>query len=172
MSTTRAPIDTKRLTRRKLISGAAAVGAAGLASSASAQSKSAGNLRFHQPDTMANNPTYTHAVEVIGPGRVIYTSGERGADKNGKIPADIRGQSKQALENIRLSLAAAGATFDHVVKINVYMMDLRRDHAAWSEVKQTYVNKEHPPASTTVQVAQLTRDGVLVEVDVIAVVPA
>jgi enamine deaminase RidA (YjgF/YER057c/UK114 family) len=105
------------------------------------------------------------------PGRVI-SSGERGADKNGKIPLDIRGQSQQALENIRLALAGANATFDHVVKINVYMMDFKRDHAVFSEVKQTFVNKANPPASTIVQVEQLTRDGVLVEVDVIAVVPA
>ena len=172
-SSTDITAKSKRLTRRKLIAGAATVGAAaGLSSKASAQPKISGNLRFHQPGTMANNPTYTHAVEVIGPGRVIYTSGERGADKDGKIPPDIRGQSQQALENIRLALAAAGATFDHVVKINVYMMDLKRDHAVFSEVKQSFVNKAHPPASTTVQVAQLTRDGVLVEVDVVAVVPA
>jgi enamine deaminase RidA (YjgF/YER057c/UK114 family) len=163
----------KRVTRRNLIAGAATVGAvAGLSSNASAQTKTSGSVRFHQPDTMADMSTYTHTVEVIGPGRVIYTSGERGADKNGKIPPDIRGQSQQALENIRLALAAANATFDHVVKINVYMMDLKRDHAVFSEVKQSFVNKAHPPASTTVQVAQLTRDGVLVEVDVVAVVPA
>jgi enamine deaminase RidA (YjgF/YER057c/UK114 family) len=164
--------ETKRVTRRKLIAGVAAAGAAaGLASTASAQTAKPG-VRFLQPDTMANNPTYTHAVDVAGPGRTIYTSGERGGDKAGKIPTDIRGQSIQALENIRLALAAAGATFDHVVKINVYMMDLRRDHPTFSEIKQTFVNKAHPPASTTVQVAQLTRDGVLVEVDVVAFVPA
>jgi enamine deaminase RidA (YjgF/YER057c/UK114 family) len=164
---------SKRLSRRRLIAGAAAVGAAvGLSSAASAQSQPNSKVRFLQPDTMANNPSYTHAVEVNGPGKTIYTSGERGSDKTNKFPPDIKGQSQQALENIRLALAAAGATFDHVVKINVYMMNLARDHAAFSDIKQTFVNKAHPPASTTVQVAQLTREGVLVEVDVVAFVPA
>ncbi|HEY4136789.1 MAG TPA: RidA family protein [Alphaproteobacteria bacterium] len=163
----------RRVSRRNLVAGLAAAGAvAGVASTAAAQSAAKQTVRFVQPDTMVKTPSYTHVVEVIGPGKVIYTSGERGGDKNGKIPPDIKGQSWQALENIRLNLAAVGATFDNVVKINVYMMDLRRDHATWSEVKQTFVNKANPPASTTVQVAQLTRDGVLVEVDVVAVMPA
>ncbi len=167
--------NSARVTRRKLIAATGAAGAAaGLASAASAQTgpETKAGVTFLQPDTMATHPTYTNAVVVMGPGKVIYTSGEQGNDKNGKTPPDIRGQSQQALENIRLALAAAGATFDHVVKINVYMMDLRRDHAIFSEIKQTFVNKAHPPASTTVQVAQLTREGVLVEVDVVAVVPA
>jgi enamine deaminase RidA (YjgF/YER057c/UK114 family) len=165
---------TQRISRRSLVAGAAVAGAvvAGGAAAANAQSAAKSSVRFVQPDTMVKTPSYTHVVEVIAPGKVIYTSGERGGDKDGKIPPDIRGQSWQALENIRLNLAAVGATFDHVVKINVYMMDLRRDHSTWSEIKQTFVNKAAPPASTTVQVAQLTRDGVLVEVDVVAVVPA
>jgi enamine deaminase RidA (YjgF/YER057c/UK114 family) len=144
-----------------------------LASAAAAQTerKPPSNTRFIQPDMMMKTPTYTHVVEVTGPGRLIYTSGEQGRDKSGKYPADIRGQSIQAFENIKAALAAVGATFDNVIKLNVYMLDLRKDHPIFSEVKQQYINERAPPASTTVQVPLLTRDGILVEVEAVAVLP-
>jgi enamine deaminase RidA (YjgF/YER057c/UK114 family) len=163
------------LSRRSLMGRAVTVAAAGLASAASAQTdagrKPPSNTRFIQPDTMVKTPTYTHVVEVVGPGRLIYTSGEQGLDKDGKFPPDIRGQSIQAFENIKSALAAVGATFDNVVKLNVYMIDLRKNHPTFSAVKQTYVNKSAPPASTTVEVPLLTRDGVLVEVEAVAILP-
>ena len=84
---------------------------------------------------------------------------------------DIRSQSIQAMENIKAALAAVGATFDNVVKLNVYMLDLRAHHRIFSEIKQQYINMKSPPASTTVQVPLLTRDGVLIEVEAVAALP-
>jgi enamine deaminase RidA (YjgF/YER057c/UK114 family) len=52
------------------------------------------------------------------------------------------------------------------------MLDLRKHQPIWSEVKQQYVNKNAPPASTTVQVSALTREGALLEVEVVAALPA
>ena len=158
-----------RLSRRSVMTAAAA---AGLATPALAQTGRKPGVRYVQPDTMAAAPTYTHVVEITGPGRLIYTSGERGSDKDGKMAADIRSQSIQAMENIKAALAAVGATFDNVVKLNVYMLDLRAHHRIFSEVKQQYINMKSPPASTTVQVPLLTRDGVLVEVEAVAALPA
>jgi enamine deaminase RidA (YjgF/YER057c/UK114 family) len=163
------------LSRRSLMRNAATIAAtAGVASAASAQSAlgSKASLRFVQPDAIFKTTTYTHVVEVIGPGRLIYTSGEQGRDRDGNFPADMAGQSIQAFENIKAALAAVGATFDHVVKLNVYMIDLRKNQPIFSEIKQRYVNKSAPPASTTVQVPLLTRDGALVEVEAVAALPA
>jgi enamine deaminase RidA (YjgF/YER057c/UK114 family) len=165
------------LSRRSVMTSAvSAAASAGLISSASAQSgaggKPAPNVRFVQPDTIFKTATYTHVVEIVGPGRLIYTSGEQGRDRDGKFPADIRGQSIQAFENIKAALAAVGATFDNVVKLNVYMIDLRKSQPIFSEVKQRYVNRNSPPASTTVQVPLLTRDDALVEVEAVAALPA
>jgi enamine deaminase RidA (YjgF/YER057c/UK114 family) len=162
------------LSRRSVIRNAATIAAtAGLASAASAQSGAGKpNLRFVQPDTIFKTTTYTHVVEVVGPGRLIYTSGEQGRDRDGNFPSDMAGQSIQAFENIKAALAAVGATFDHVVKLNVYMIDLRKNQPTFSEIKQRYVNKSAPPASTTVQVPLLTREGALVEVEAVAALPA
>jgi enamine deaminase RidA (YjgF/YER057c/UK114 family) len=164
------------LSRRSVITSAVSAAAgAGLVSAASAQigagGKPAPHVRFIQPDTIFKTATYTHVVEIVGPGRLIYTSGEQGRDRDGNFPADIRAQSIQALENIKAALAAVGATFDNVVKLNVYMLDLRKHQPIFSEIKQQYVNKNAPPASTTVQVPLLTRDGALLEVEAVAALP-
>ena len=163
------------LSRRALVrSAVSAAAATGLTSAAAAQTpaggKAAANARFVHPDGLYQTPTYTPVVEVTGPGRMIYTSGEQGRDRDGKVLPDIRSQSIQTLENIKASLAAVGATFDHVIKFNVYMLDLQRDLPVFSEIKQQYVNNSAPPASTTVQVSQLTR-GALLEVEIVASLP-
>ena len=165
------------LSRRSVMTSAAAAAAsAGLISAACAQTgagaKPAPDVRFVQPEAIYKTAAYTHVVEVVGPGRLIYTSGEQGRDRNGDLPVDIKAQSIQLLENIKAALAAVGATFDNVIKVNVYMLDLRKHQPIWSEVKQQYVNKNAPPASTTVQVSALTREGALLEVEVVAALPA
>jgi hypothetical protein len=48
----------------------------------------------------------------------------------------------------------------------------RKHQPIWSEVKQQYVNRHAPPASTTVQVSALTREGALLEVEAVAALPA
>jgi enamine deaminase RidA (YjgF/YER057c/UK114 family) len=162
------------MSRRAIMRNAATIAAtAALTAEASAQGSVAGkpNPRFVQPDAIFKTATYTHVVEVTGPGRLIYTSGEQGRDRDGHFPADIAGQSVQAFENIKAALAAVGATFDNVIKLNVYMLDLRKHQPIFSEIKQRYVNKNAPPASTTVQVALLTRDDALVEVEAVAALP-
>ena len=164
------------LSRRSVMTSVvAAASGAGLVSAASAQTgpggKPAPNVRFVQPDTIFKTSTYTHVVEIVGPGRLIYTSGEQGRDRDGNFPSDIRAQSIQALENIKAALAAVRATFDNVVKLNVYMVDLRQHQPIFSEIKQRYVNKNAPPASTTVQVPLLTREGALLEVEAVAALP-
>src|SRR5205814_1289901 len=85
---------------------------------------------------------------VTGPGRLIYTSGLQGRDKDGKLAPDIRAQSVQVLENIKNALAAVGATFDHVIKFNVYMLDLEKSLPGFSEIKRQYVNTSAPPPPT------------------------
>ncbi len=162
------------LSRRSVMTSAvSAAASAGLVSAAAAQTGGGKpGVRFVQPDAIYQTATYTHVVEVVGPGRLIYTSGEQGRDRKGDLPADIRAQSIQLLENIKAALAAVGATFDNVIKVNVYMLDLRKHQPIWSEVKQQYVNKNAPPASTTVQVSALTREGALLEVEVVAALPA
>jgi enamine deaminase RidA (YjgF/YER057c/UK114 family) len=83
---------------------------------------------------------------------------------------DFRAQVTQAFENLKLALAACGATFDHVVKVTVYFIDMAHLRT-YFEVRDRFVNTKTPPASTAVQISKLARDGALFEIEAIAVAP-
>jgi enamine deaminase RidA (YjgF/YER057c/UK114 family) len=130
------------------------------------------NVRFLNPDGMAKPPGYTHVVEVTGPGRTVYFAGQLGLDRSGKlVEGDFRAQTVQAFENLKLALASVGANFEHVVKLNNYLVDIKTNIPALREVRDRYINTASPPASTTVGVPQLARDGALFEVEAVAVLP-
>ena len=87
-------------------------------------------------------------------------------------PSDFRSQAIQTFENLKQALSAVGASFDHVVKLNVYVTDSATQLAVYREVRDRYVNTAAPPASTLVQASKLALEGLLIEVEAIAFLPA
>jgi reactive intermediate/imine deaminase len=126
------------------------------------------------PDTVAAPVgTYSQAVRVeTGDAVWIHVSGQIAIDLEGNLvgPADLRAQTRQVFENLRAILEAHGATFADVVKIGTYLTTLD-DVAGMREVRSEYLTSE-PPASTAVQVAALVVPDALIEIDLVAVVPA
>ena len=132
----------------------------------------AANIRFINPDTLSKPPTYTQVVEVTGPGRTVYVSGQLASGRDGKlVGGDFRAQAVQVYENLKAALAAVGATFKDVVKINSYLADIR-DLPVLRDVRAGYLNAAALPASTTLGSLSFAREGALLEVEVIAVLPA
>jgi enamine deaminase RidA (YjgF/YER057c/UK114 family) len=129
------------------------------------------NVRFSNPDTMQKPPGYSHVVEVTGPGRTVYFAGQLGIDKSGKMGANAREQIDMAFQNLKAALDSVGAGFEHVVKLNNYVVDIDENLAHYREVRDKYVIKSSPPASTTIGVPQLARLGALFEVEAIAILP-
>jgi enamine deaminase RidA (YjgF/YER057c/UK114 family) len=132
----------------------------------------ASHLRFVNPPTIAKPPGYSHVVEIVGPGRIVYIAGQLGTDINGKFPPDFRSQAVQAFENLKAALEAVGARFEHVVKINNFIVDIATNLPAFREARDRYINTASPPASTTIEVPKLAREGALFEVEAVAVLPA
>ena len=126
------------------------------------------------PDTVAAPVgTYSQAVRVeTGDAVWIHVSGQIAIDLEGNLvgPGDLRAQTLQVFENLRAILEAHGATFADVVKIGTYLTTLD-DLAGMREVRSEYLTSE-PPASTAVQVAALVVPDALIEIDLVAVVPA
>ena len=129
------------------------------------------NIRFSNPDAIAKPPGYSHVVEVTGPGRTVYFAGQLGIDKSGRMGTNAREQIEIAFENVKAALASVGAGFEHVVKLNNYVVNIGTNLAQYREVRDRYVNTASPPASTTVGVPELARQGALFEVEAIAVLP-
>ena len=127
--------------------------------------------RFLNPDTLTKPPAYSQVVEVTTPGRMVFISGQIGVGRDGKLaPGDFRAQAVQVFENLKAALAAVGARFEHVVKINNYIIEIEQQ-AILREVRLLYINKAAPPASTSVRVVGFAREGALLEVEAIAVLP-
>src|SRR5436189_1548972 len=83
------------------------------------------SVRYLNPEALSVPPGYTHVVEVRG-GRTVYISGQVSLDKAGNLVGvgDFAAQTTQVFENLKAALASVGATFDHVVKNNMYVTDM------------------------------------------------
>jgi enamine deaminase RidA (YjgF/YER057c/UK114 family) len=125
------------------------------------------NMRFMNPETIAKPGGYSHVVEITGPGRIVYIAGQLGLKPDGKIAGDFRAQCVQAFENLKNALAAVGATFDDVVKLNNYLIDIKANLGIYREVRDKYVNVKAPPASTTIGIPALARDDAHYEVEAV-----
>lgn len=116
------------------------------------------------PNAPAAIGPYSAAVQA---GDTVYVSGQLPADpKTGAFPADIAGQTRQSLENVKAILAAAGLTMASVVKTTVLLSDIA-NFAAMNEVYATFFEAPYP-ARAAFQVAALPK-GALVEIEAVAV---
>jgi 2-iminobutanoate/2-iminopropanoate deaminase len=116
------------------------------------------------------------APQAIGPysqavraGDLVFLSGQIPLDPSTgtMVTGDAAAQTRQVMDNLGAVLRAAGATFAHVVRATIYLVDLG-DFAKVNEVYGSYFSTA-PPARATVQVAALPR-GASVEIDMIAYV--
>jgi 2-iminobutanoate/2-iminopropanoate deaminase len=124
------------------------------------------------PPALTRPTGYTHIVEVTGPAKTIYISGQIAFDKDGNVvgAGDMKAQAEQVFKNLEIALNAAGAKFSDVVKMNSYITDMSKVQAV-RDVRSRYF-AETSPASTFVQVAGLVRPDLLLEIEVVAVVAA
>jgi len=159
--------------RRDVVAAAVTLAAAAGAVTSTPAAAQTASVRHNNPQGMASPPTYSQVVEVNGPHRIVFLAGQTGQDANGKLaPGGISGQAKQVMENIKTALASVGGGFEHIVKLNTYMLNIDRDGPAYREVRTSYFsNKSTLPASTLLQVSRLANPDYLLEVEVLAILP-
>jgi len=125
--------------------------------------------RFINPEGLVRPPSYTQVVEVAAPGRTIYVAGQLGTDRDGKlVGGDFRAQAEQVFKNLQMALAAVGASFADIVKLNSYLADIGH-LPILREVRARYLDPAALPASTTLAVRGFAREGALLEVEAVAV---
>jgi reactive intermediate/imine deaminase len=125
--------------------------------------------RFINPQSIARPVGYTHVVETKG-SRTVYISGQIALDAPGNLVGanDMKAQSEQVFKNLQAALAAVGASFEDVVKLTYFIVDISQMQAV-RDVRDRYLNTAYPPASTAVEVRQLVRKELLLEVEAVAV---
>lgn len=109
---------------------------------------------------------------VVKAGNFIFLSSQLSADlKLHKIlGGKIHEQTKQALENVKFLLESAGSSMDDVVKVVIYMRDVKRDFNAMNEVYRKYFKDGEEPARVTVQ-AMSPIDKIDIEIEAVAMIP-
>ncbi|NYE57811.1 RidA family protein [Carboxydothermus ferrireducens] len=107
---------------------------------------------------------YSQAIKVNG---FLFVSGQIGINpQTGElVPGGVEAQIKQAMENIRQILSAAGMEFSHVVKTTIFITNMD-DFTAVNKIYSEYFGKVFP-ARSCIAVASLPK-GALVEVEVVA----
>ena len=108
-------------------------------------------------------------AQVTKVGNQVYIAGQTAVDADGKVvgKGNIEAQCRQVFKNLEKCLLSAGATFDHVVKINVYSTNLEAHREVISKIRQEYFTSG-PISSTTVQVSGLVDPDWLVEIEAVA----
>ena len=129
------------------------------------------DLEHIRTTELFNAATYTHVVTSRRP-RTIYISGQVAIDAAGASVGvgDLAVQTDQVMKNLGTALAAAGATFDDVVKITTFVVDYKPEHRpVIGEARGRYLSKSNPPASTLVGVSALAGPDWLIEIEAVAV---
>jgi enamine deaminase RidA (YjgF/YER057c/UK114 family) len=127
------------------------------------------------PPELYRHPSFTRVVTVSGPMRLVFISGQTPSDAQYGVvaPGNYLGQYRRVMENLRVQLEAAGATWDDVVYRRVFTLDVDALIAALrADGGAGYWNADTPPGSTLIGVTRLSDPAFLVEIDLLAVVEA
>jgi 2-iminobutanoate/2-iminopropanoate deaminase len=113
-------------------------------------------------------PQGPYSPAIVASGPTVYVSGQGPVDSNGQLQfGAFREQAELTFQNVTALLQAAGTSWEHVVKVGVFLADIN-DFAEMNEIYKTYLTEPYP-ARTTVQVVLPGR--MAIEVDCIAVIP-
>ncbi len=131
--------------------------------------------KFIHPEKLANFPKlFTQVVTVkSGETKTVYISGQVAIDREGKVvgQGDLGTQAVQVFENLSHPLESAGAKPEDVVKLNMYVVNMKpEDGKTVGLARRKWFNQENLPASTMIGVVSLAASDFLLEVEAIAVV--
>jgi len=128
--------------------------------------------RFN-PEGLSQPGGYSQVVTVKGDYKTIHLGGKAGIFKDDTFPETLEEQSDLTFENIRIALAAAGASPKNVVDIQIYIVNLEDidfDTNPVYEDVRNFFPSDHKPTSMVIGVSALAYPGLLVEINVKAVV--
>ena len=116
----------------------------------------------------APNPNLSAATKF---GNLVFVAGQTGRHpKTGEVGKDVREQTRNIMERIKVILEAAGTSLDNVLTATTYLTNVR-DLAAYNEEYGKFFPASKP-ARTTVTVASLNAPELLIEITVTACIPS
>ncbi|MBI3089676.1 MAG: RidA family protein [Candidatus Tectomicrobia bacterium] len=126
-----------------------------------------------QPPHLPRPMGYSHAIKVTE-GSLVFLAGQVALDERNQVlyPGDVVKQFEAALRNMRAILEQAGGSFRNVVKLNIYLGNRRDYYSKSRQISALYRRcfGRHYPPMTLLQVADFAYDGLMVELEAVAVV--
>ena len=128
-----------------------------------------------KPEGLYDHPAYIHLITVEGNWKTLYVAGQISVDENFDCvgPGAWRAQYMQVMENLKLALAAVGATFSDITYIRRFVTDMGAYFAMLKDKENPVPDylQGQPPPSTLIEVSALAGECYLMEFDAIAAVP-
>jgi enamine deaminase RidA (YjgF/YER057c/UK114 family) len=127
---------------------------------------------FNTRDTYPDQRLDNDLCQAVVAGTTVYLRGQVGQDLDTAESVgigDVEAQTEQAMANVAQLLEESGARLEHVVKLVVYLTDVRFREPVYRVVGR-WLKGVHP-VSTGVVVTALARPEWVVEIDVTAVIP-
>lgn len=116
---------------------------------------------------------YSHIASVVAGSRLVFIAGQGGETEDGKLTPDFRLQVRQALRNLAIAVTVAGARLSDIAKLTVLIVDHSEQRLlVFGEELALALGAGPKPACTLVPVPRLALDGMLFEVEAVAVLPA
>src|SRR3954453_22718278 len=111
-----------------------------------------GTVENLNPETLHHNPAFSQAVAVSGAVKTVYIGGQNAVDASGAIvgQGDIGAQTEQVMRNLQATLAAGGASLEHVIKWNIYLVQGQPIQPGAAVVQRVWGRRPNPPAITVV----------------------
>jgi len=127
-------------------------------------------IKRWNPEGLSQPDGYSQLVTVKDPGTLVLLGGKAGIRPDGSFAATLADQSRQTFANIDTALAAAGATRNDVVEIQVYIVDLADvdPEPVYDDIRN-FFPADQKPVSMVIGVSALAYPGLLVEINVRAV---
>jgi len=112
---------------------------------------------------------YSHVASLKQGARLAFISGQGGENEKGELPKTFEGQVRQAFDNLRVALKAAGSEPRDVAKLTVLIVDHSEEklHILGKELERVF-GAGPKPTCTLIPVPRLALDGMLFEVEAIA----
>jgi len=123
-------------------------------------------LRAVDPEQLASSPAFAQGM-IAPAGATLYVGGQNGADASGALLDGLEAQTTQALRNVIAVLEEAGTDVHHVAKLTIYLAPSVDPNGAYAASAAVWTAR----TAVTVLAVAPARDGALVEIEAIAVVP-
>jgi enamine deaminase RidA (YjgF/YER057c/UK114 family) len=127
--------------------------------------------KFNTKDMYPDQRLDNDLCMVVRAGGIVFLRGQTGMDLDGKITGigDPAAQTETAMRNVKLLLEEAGAKLDHICKITVYITDRAFREPVYRVIGKWL--KGVYPVSTGLIVQGLAKPELVMEIEVIAVIP-